>query len=77
MDLLDVPDWWECYDPVHDNFQEITLDHYLIYLKEVTRPIFISNHQNSPVEVSVKIKLRATGPLIMDIPQCDHPVPPN
>ena len=52
-----------------DHIQGFTLGPYLLDVDELTRPPYITDHQGVPVVVTVKIKLYATGPFVLNCPQ--------
>ena len=65
----EVPDKWEDPQNVCDHDQGISLDHPLLAVKEVTRPVALPDHKCSPVAVAVELKPLATGTLVAHCPQ--------
>ena len=64
-----LPDEGEDPNAICNHDEGVPLGHALLYVQEVAWPVpYVPYHQCLPVAVAVKSKLRATRPLVTDIP---------
>ena len=61
--LPQFTDDWEDSQPIRHHRQWVSLEHYLLSEKEVTRPVTLPDIQHGPVALSVEYEQCATGPL--------------